>query len=466
MTELDFTPAKLSPTCKRFALSNAFVRDLMGPVGSGKSTACVREIARRSLRQKRGPDGVRRTRWAIVRNSYRELEDTTRKTFEQWVPGRLGRWRETDFAFDMRIEDVDAEVLFRALDRPDDIRKLLSLELTGAYVNEAKEVPRGVVDMLKVRVGRYPAMKDGGPTWSGIWMDTNPPDTDHWLYRLFEEDRPEGFELFRQPGARAPDAENLENLPAGYYDRAMAGANEDWIRVYVDGEYGFVRDGKAIFPEYRDAMHCAPVEPRTRDEIILGMDFGLTPAIVFLQRDPRDQQLQAFREFVSEDLGAVSIAREVARILKAEYPNRPVRGWGDPAGSQRSQVDERTPFDVVRAAGLPILPAPTNDFVLRREGVAGLLTRLTVMARPAFVVDPACRVLRKALGGGYCFQRLQVSGDERYRDAPLKNMYSHIAEALQYACVGEGEDRRAVNQGSPVRHRPVAVVRAFGKAGT
>ncbi|MEN6455488.1 MAG: hypothetical protein ABFD10_14625, partial [Prolixibacteraceae bacterium] len=43
---------------------------------SGKSSACVMEIIRRAHEQKASPDGIRRSRWAVVRNSYGQLKDT------------------------------------------------------------------------------------------------------------------------------------------------------------------------------------------------------------------------------------------------------------------------------------------------------------------------------------------------------------------------------------------------------
>lgn len=229
-------------TLRRFMRSNAFVRAVVGPVGSGKSSACVVEILRRSREQAPGEDGVRRTRWAIIRNTYPELRDTTRKTFEQWIPADFGDWREREFTFAMRftLDDgtrVESEVLFRALDRPDDVKKLLSLELTGAYINEARAVPQHIFDVLQTRVGRYPSKLQGGPSWFGIWLDTNPWHTAHWGYKLFSEARPEGFELFEQPGGRSPLAENVENLPPRYYERLTAGKDAEWIGEYVDGRY-------------------------------------------------------------------------------------------------------------------------------------------------------------------------------------------------------------------------------------
>ena len=62
------------PTIERFSESNAFKRALMGPFGSGKSSGCVMEIIKRGMAQTPSPiDGVRRTRWAAVRNSYPQL---------------------------------------------------------------------------------------------------------------------------------------------------------------------------------------------------------------------------------------------------------------------------------------------------------------------------------------------------------------------------------------------------------
>ena len=115
----------------------------------------------------------------------------------------------------MRFNDIDCEVLFRSLDRPEDIKKLLSLELTGAYINEAREVPKQVLDMLSSRVGRYPSPAQGGATWFGIWMDTNPWHAGHWGARYFESAPAEHARAFRQPGGRSVEAENVEHLPAG-----------------------------------------------------------------------------------------------------------------------------------------------------------------------------------------------------------------------------------------------------------
>jgi len=115
------------PTMKRFHRSPAFYRGVLGPVGSGKSTGCCFEIFRRAQEQQLSPvDNIRHTRFVIVRNTYRELADTTVKTWLDWFPEQLfGRFSKSDMTHNMKFGDVQCEVLFRALDRPDDVKKLL-----------------------------------------------------------------------------------------------------------------------------------------------------------------------------------------------------------------------------------------------------------------------------------------------------------------------------------------------------
>lgn len=427
------------PVSRAFMLSEAFVRGIRGPIGSGKSTACCFEILRRAQQQVAGPDGIRRSRWGVIRNSYPELKTTTIKTWHQWIPETVGRWRSEGPPTHRITEgDIDLEVMFLALDTQDDVRKLLSMELTGAWVNEAREVPKAVIDGLTGRVGRYPSRRDGGASWSGIIMDTNSPDDDHWWYRLAETARPDGWAFFAQPSGIGPDAENVANLPAQYYQRAMAGKDDDWVKVYVHGAYGFVREGKPVFPTYRDNIHCRPSPVVPGRTVTVGIDFGLTPAAVFLQRDVLGR-VRAVGELVSEDMGAVRFAELLGRELRTKYAGCPVEAFGDPAGDNRAQTDETTPFQIINAAGVPATAAPSNDPVLRIEAVSAMLNRL-VDGEPGFALDgQACPVLRKALGGAYCYRRVQVANRETYRDVPEKNKFSHVADALQYSALGLGE---------------------------
>ena len=63
--------------------------------------------------------------------------------------------------------------------------------------------------------------------------------------------------------------------------------------------------------------------------------------------------------------------------------------------------------------------------------------------RPALIVSPKCKMLRKGLAGGFCYKRKMVSA-EAYHNEPDKNKYSHICEAAEYVAQGGGEGRKAI----------------------
>jgi hypothetical protein len=432
-----------SPTLARFSDAHGtFVRGLMGPFGSGKSAGCVIELVKWAERQPVGPDGMRRARFAVIRNTYRQLEDTTMRTVEQWLPASaFGTYLKSEhrLVIDRLLPDLHLEILFRALDRPDHVSNLLSLELTGAWVNEAREVPWPIIQALLGRVGRYPSVAQGGCVEPGAIMDTNPPDDDSWWYKQFEEVRPRNWALFRQPGGRSPHAENLPNLRPGYYQDMADSADPDFVRVYVDAEYGYVREGKPVYPSYVDSVHCSPAaEPNEKaamDSLLFGWDFGLQPAFVAAQQLPNGQVV-AFDELTADSIGMEAFADEVLAMLAQRYPwidHAKVTSVGDPAGHATSALakENETCFSILRGRGFHMIDG-IQVIEIRLGSVKHGLNTL-VSGRPRLVVNPRCRMLRRGFQGRYTYKRVQIGGVEpRYHDTPDKNDYSHPHDALQY----------------------------------
>lgn len=446
------------PTAVKFHKDNSFVRGIMGAIGSGKSVACCMEIVKRAMQQIPNDSGVRKSRWAIIRNTYGELKTTTIKTWEDWISPEI-----CPIVYDSPIRGVmntkladgttvNLELLFISLDNPKDVRKLLSLELTGAWINEAREVSKEILDGVTSRIGRYPALEDGGFNWSGLIMDTNPPDEDHWWYKYAEEETPENWAFFQQPPALLktpngyipnPKAENIQNhtLKYDYYLRMLAGKTEEWIKVYIMGQYGAVLDGKVVYPEYNDDIHSLEhVNPIKNVPLVVGFDFGLTPACVFTQLDARGT-FRIIDEIVTEDMGIKQFMRDlfmprVTTVYKNFYDNNNVLIVGDPAGAQRTQADSSiTCYDIIESFGFKTEAADSNAILTRREAVAAFLTRIAD-GEPSFKLSrEKCKQLRKGFLGGYHFARLNIIGDTRYKDMPDKNMYSHVQDALQYAAM-------------------------------
>ena len=177
-----FTYKPDGQTIKSFMKDSNFFRGIRGPVGSGKSVACCVEVFRRSLEQHKNKEGKRKSRWAIIRNTNPQLRTTTIKTWLDWFPEDVwGKFHwSVPYTHHIQQDELDIEILFLALDRPEDVKKLLSLELTGIWINEAREVPKSIIDACTMRVGRYPSMREDGSSWSNVICDTNAPEEDHW----------------------------------------------------------------------------------------------------------------------------------------------------------------------------------------------------------------------------------------------------------------------------------------------
>jgi hypothetical protein len=430
------------------------------------------ELLLRSIRQ--APfEGVRDTRWLAVRNTFNELKTTTLKTLENWLPDEISditRSYPPTAQINFLLPDgtrVKSEILFLALDRPDDVKKLKSLEVTGTWLNEASELEKEVLEMAIQRSGRYPSVSKGGPTWSGVLLDYNPVPDDHWLYDLFEIERPTGYTIFRYPPALLkipnpaydaskatsapdsaqesknppfiwvgnPDAENVQNLQGGfdYYLRQVPGKDSAWIDVFILGQYGASIAGQAVYKgEWNDKDHVAEIAllPDQYLTLLLGFDWGLNPAVIFGQLS-RNGTLCIIDELVPDTATSLEelIDEHLVPLLNEKYRNMKYEGWGDPAGVGRSSLDKRTPFQLINKAGIACRPARTNDFIPRRDAVVSFLLR-----RRGFLLSPACKVLRKGFGRGYHYERYRTTGE--LRPHPAKNAFSHPHDALQYLCLG------------------------------
>lgn len=444
---------KASPTLADFHKSKEFVRGIKGPIGSGKSVACCIELFMKAKAQAKSTDGVRRTRHIVVRNTQPELETTTIKTWLDWFPesvfGKMNR--KPPYRHLVKIADIEMEVIFLALDKPEDVKKLLSLECTYIWFNEARQLQKEVIDAGTGRVGRYPSKKekpeaihpDKWPTNFGIIMDTNPPDDSHWWYNAAEEKTPQNWNFFDQPSGISKEAENIENLPKGYYQNMQAGKTKEWIDVYVNGKYGFIQDGKPVYGSaYNDDVHTIiDIRPDQLSQapVYIGVDFGLTPAAVFAQRSPLGQWL-VFDEFLTAENSTIGLP-QFAELLKAHintyYPTKTIWLYGDPSGGFRDQQG-KTAFDIFRQFNLIVRPAPTNKPQPRIEAVLQPLLRM-VNGRPGFALSKRCKMIRRGFNGGYKYKRMSVSGEAKYALEPDKNKFSHPHDALQYALCGGGE---------------------------
>jgi len=460
--------------------------------------------------------------------THSELRDTTLKTWMDWF-GSCSKVKQTapmrgKFLWTNPMDGtvIDLELWFIALDKPKDVRRMKSLELTGAFMNEAVEMPKSVLDKATERVRRYPGNRKGGITWSGVIMDTNSCDDDHWWYELFEEDIPEGYAVFNQPSAllRFPDeptmqaylnknpdypherrsvkdhknryyivnsvCENVDGQPAGgdYWLDLVHGKDSRYIEVFLMNQFGTITDSRPVYPEYIDEWHCPPkeIKPEPNIGITLGFDFGNTPACSLSQILPSGQKVWFDEFYVKEHagMGIRKFSREVLvpELLDNYLPwlqKKLINGFGDPAGRTPVQTDEKTCFMILREClltegpdgidyhanalklhdkewvellrykaiegevsigdlGVEVGPARTNNLIPRIDAVSKWLIA-KIDDGPAFQISKKCKLARKGFRGKYRYQRVQVSGDARYHDIPLKSLESHLMDGFQADCL-------------------------------
>ena len=464
---LNYTP---SITGAKFLNSRARRKLLMGPVGGGKSTVALMDLLGRAVRQKpHGAQRVRRTKFLIVRNTRDQLRATVKPLIETWfvsaTNGTMGKWQLTDMTFvaKFKLPDgtiVHSDFILLAADTQEDVRRLLSLEVSAAWLEECREIDPTVSDGVQSRTNRYPSMINGGASEPGVIYSTNPPPLEtYWAETI--ENPPKGMEVFRQPPALREDgslndtdllddagnvimarAENLENLPPTYYADLVEGKTEDWVGVYLKNKFGAGNSGKPLYKDtFKPSTHrsMAPLRAVAGRPILIGMDNGLQAAAAIGQQDAWGCVNILAEAYVKKD-DSMGIERFLDTILIPKL-NEKFPGLGkdqfmfvlDPACFQRSQVNEATIAQAVIKRGYRAVEAPgNNDVTIRISSVEQLLTRM-VDGRPGLRVDPSCTHILNTLEHGHQYKKL-ASGLPTNEIA--KNHYSHMGDGVQYLCLG------------------------------
>jgi hypothetical protein len=467
MTEtLDYTPPR---SAAGFLQSSKFISLIIGPIGSTKTTAGIMKIAYHAAQMAKCRDGIRRSKAVWVRNTREQLRDTSIPDFLRWFPdGLAGAYVKTEYKFLLKFGDVECEVLFRGLDDQNDVRRLLSLQASFGILDEFREINQQIFEALQGRLGRFPSkldngvgcVTDTGASNAHLWGMSNPPDMDTFWEKFLSEP-PSNADVFFQPSGVSPEADWTEFLPDDYYPNLMNGKTQDWIDVYVHAKFGKTLAGRPVYRTFNPDFHVAktrlaPIR-QTERPLIIGMDFGLNPSATINQLDLQGRFL-TFDALTSDGIGVQSfLAQRLKPLLASKYPGWPVIVVGDPAGQQRAQTDERTCFDMIRAAGLKVVAARTNSVVARVGAVDKFLARQIGGGPGRLLCPEGARVLITAYRGGYRY-KLKKNGE--VEDSPEKNQYSHIADADQYACLHADYDQgqALVN----TQARPIKRVSAMG----
>lgn len=461
LDEKDISLYKPSPTFVKFHSNSNNYRIVIGSVGGGKTVGSCMEVFTRCLEMPICIDGKRRARWIICRNTYPELETTTIKTWREWFPDdAYGRFisshplqHRMNFIDDKDVE-CEFEIYFVALSDMNVFRKVLGMEITGVFFNEIREIDGDLVRGVFQRVGRYPKkhLPRGVDYWYGVIGDTNPPAEDSWLYRLIEEEKPEGWSFFWQPSAMLevgkdtyivnPAAENTQNLVKGYYERQTQIMSREEVKVYLLNKYGTIHSGVRCHTDFnlqvhrsQNEMFADPMFP-----VYLGWDFGLTPCVVIAQYISGQlrvlEEFQAFDTHLEDFLNIIFLP-----VWRSKYASWATSGKyvskGDPfGGGKRQDTDGQTTIKQINEAGIVTTGVKFKQYgIQRRHSSVNHFLRNMAKGEPAFIINHQCRYLIKGFDGMYKFAEKIASGIKYTSEQIENNEYTHSQDALQAICL-------------------------------
>lgn len=470
---------------KRHLKGELFYDWIVGPFGSAKTTAAFFKLCYMASMQEPSPDGIRYTRAVVVRNTNPQLTDSTLVSWNYWFKdGEFGEWHASDKRFTLRFGDVCCEVLFRPLDTPADVVRVLGLEVTFAIIDEFREVPKAIVEGLSGRLGRYKPPGGVAVTNWGMWGQSNPGTEDLWWYDYlhstvdnetgervgcipvtFPHDdaaqeacqRLLGFAkdtatktdedgnvthvnnawYYIQPSGFSKDAENLENLPGkrSYYTNLAKGKSLGWVKQYIDAEWGFSAAGTPVIGTFYADKHVSltPLPFDRRKTLVVGTDPGLGgSAFVFMQQ-AWNGRVNILGELVQRGMGAERLIKERVQPYVAErFPGARLMFSLDPASMIRNDNDEKR----VRMTFKKYYPHGTwtetnNRMPLRINAYDHYLTNQVEGGQKLQIDGGQCPNLIRALKGGWRFG-IDVRKDEIKGASPEDNQWTHVGDAGGY----------------------------------
>ena len=235
--------------------SRARLKYVWGSIGTAKSTWLVWRVFFKAVQASKLGVSLRAV---IMRDTYRNLSDSTLKTWLRWFPdnsmmGYISKSNPADYM--LRTPDGRMhEVLFRHGQTAQDASMFLSTEygfigleevapayLPGVEQRVSPGISEEVFDLA------YSRLRQEGLEQPEIALTSNPPSRSHWASkRIIDKsgDERHGTMVFNLPGIApvtwehwfTPTSENQANLRPGYYEELTATWPRILVRRFVEGE--------------------------------------------------------------------------------------------------------------------------------------------------------------------------------------------------------------------------------------
>lgn len=477
MSEIDIGFKDLEhthPTLFKFANDPARVKVVIGPAGSAKTSYVATDLLKIACMQHPDREGVRHSRFLIIRNIYKDLSTATKETMRVMM-SPLVHFTNSDppegkafFALGDGTK-VSIKMDFLAMDSPNAYNTLLGYEPTAVYFDEINKVSEEAVLAAARRVGRYPGKlltQGNGVVGHCVLGSCNGPIKNSWLHKWSQGERKDIFSqieaqtntpffaLYRQPPALLrpttasgkwepnPEAENISNLVGGYnyYYEMLAGEDQD-IQAFVEGDWANLPLGTRVFPTF-SKMHIIAhdkIKGLAKSGLFLSFDYGRTPVGLIAVQNVSGG-LIIVGETMGEQMGMSTFySSKLYPYLMKNFPAAAIAAaWGDPAGFSKDNSGEASPVSVLMENGIEVQHPGTNNIEPRLEAVRRHMMTLNGANQPMLMVSDRCEFLIEALSSTYVYAESKLQAGE-IKDLPTKShvrWVSDLADALQYMALG------------------------------
>lgn len=453
------------PVATEYFLSRHFISFIMGPVGSGKTTASFLKLPFEAQRMPpitaeftKNPKeiGWRKYKILIIRDGYDGLWEGTIPSYLSIFPKDMvgSEWTGANrrpASHKVRWEDsfgpIEMEVHFRAFTDGFDPNLMRGLQQTDIMINEADIASEQLLSWSSGRVGRYPnpaLIKNRG---GRVFGDTNAPEPnpENYFYRDFIFKPKTGYKLFRQPGGRETGAENIDIMGRDYYQRQVIANSHrpGYIARMIDNIPAYDTDEELVYVDFKHKNHVSDdLKPLNDVPLIVGLDAGLTPAAAIIQELPTGQ-IRVLGELCTKNTGAKDFAEQLTLYIYQKFPKHTMNNIYfvcDPAAKAGEDANEASWRQrVAKALGQKVHLAQSNLIHDRIEPIKEIL-RITLDGdTPLLCVSSGCHQIIHGFLVDYKYNKHSKTGEI---GQITKTFSSHIHDALQYAVMATGRAKQ------------------------
>jgi len=433
----------LSPTQYQFAVSDAHICMLVGPMGEGKTFAGTVALIVHAARCGIPIFG------ALIRDTHTNIRKSTAKDMKAYL-GEHIQFRDqereatikTDPPVHLDLFGIDDQASLSKLQGPQ--YSIIWLEEPAPIYERANAgLPKEVFMMAIARAARQTGTK------MRVQITQNPADENHWTAKVAEE--PDEY-LTAEDGTviykklfRIPRGENTHLSPIARAAN-MAAFKDDpgkWSR-YVEGVEAAVHMGKKVTTSYNPRIHFSDkILPVLKGEALMFWDGWMNPTCILAQYRQvgnlgEARQLVIHDVLYDEGIGTKELIREQVQPMMAspKWKNKvSPEGWRailDPSMATSDQSSSRSSArrEIENSFGCRCELGP-DRWEVRRETVNEPFKTLIADGIPTVILSRTAVRLHRALKGGWHY-KTDNNGNVIGNKPVQTDEHSHPGNAWSY----------------------------------